>query len=245
MVSRSLEPVQRQRLHETIATRLEEMILAGEFQPGEALPTENEMAVQLEVSRTVVRDATRVLATKGLVEIRHGVGTFVTDSGREQLAEALALSLRRGDYTPAELYTIRRGLELIVVEEAIKRATPEQIGEMRRILARYRDQLKHPDTVHDRDEHMRFHQLMVRSTGNRVLTDLLDPITVFRIPENAGIANMDLPDHDIYLRQHEAIVDAIELGDLDAARAAMLEHLDVLEERAQHATEELHHLEEA
>ena len=65
-----LEPVQRQRLHETIASRLEEMILNGEFQPGESLPTENEMASQLEVSRTVVRDAIRVLATKGLVEIR-------------------------------------------------------------------------------------------------------------------------------------------------------------------------------
>ena len=112
----SLTPIPRQRLHEAVEARLEEMILDGELQPGDSLPSELEMAAQMEVSRTVVRDAIRALTTKGLVEIRHGVGTFVTDSGRERLAEALALSLRRGDYSPWELYQVRRGLELVVVE---------------------------------------------------------------------------------------------------------------------------------
>ena len=241
MKARALKPVRRQRLHETIAAHLEEMILAGEFKPQEPLPTENEMATQLQVSRTVVRDAIRVLATKGLVEIRHGVGTFVTRSGRERLAEALALSLRRGDYTPLELYSVRCGLELVVVEEAIRKATPEQISEMREILARYREQLKEPNRPRVPDEHMTFHQFMARCTGNRVLIDLLDPITVFRIPENAGLEFMRdrIPAIEIYLRGHETIVDAIEARDLDAARAAMLDHLKVLKERAERATDEL------
>lgn len=239
MGNRSLKPIRRQRLHETIAARLEDMILAGDYRPGEALPTENEMAAQLEVSRTVVRDAIRVLATKGLVEIRHGVGTFITSSGRERLAEALALSLRRGDYTPAELYTVRCGLELTVVEEAIKMVTPAQIGTMREILARYHAQLRDPDRPRLPDEHMAFHQTMVRATNNRVLIDLLDPITVFRIPEHAGTAHMELPDNDAYIRAHEKIIDAIEARDVGAARAAMLDHLSVLQERARRATEEL------
>ena len=136
----SLKPIRPPRLHEAVEAYLEEMILAGEYQPGDSLPSEHEMANQLEVSRTVVRDAIRALTTKGLVEIRHGVGTFVTHSGREKLAQALALSLRRGDYSPWELYQVRRGLEMIVVELAVETATQEQITEMRDALMRLRNQ---------------------------------------------------------------------------------------------------------
>jgi len=239
------QPVKRQRLHEAIAEHLEEMVLRGQFRPGEPLPTESDLATQLAVSRAVVRDAVRVLATKGLVHVRHGVGAFVTDSGRARLAEALGISLRRGDYTPWELYIIRRGLELTVVEEAIERATAEQIAEMRRVMADYRVHY-FEDPQRGFDEHVRFHQLMARSTGNRILVDLLDPITVFRIPEHLGTAGLprtDTPElHEDYCCRHERIVDAIEKRDLAEARVAMLEHIADLEGRARRATEELEYM---
>jgi DNA-binding FadR family transcriptional regulator len=236
----SLKPIRPPRLHEAVEAYLEEMILSRQYQPGDSLPSEHEMAAQLEVSRTVVRDAIRALTTKGLVGIRHGVGTFVTDSGREKLAEALALSLRRGDYSPWELYQVRRGLEMVVVELAVETATEEQIAEMRMALNRHHEQQmgRHvPDGV---DEHIRFHQLMVRSTGNRVLMDLLDPITVFRVPESQHLpyASSTAAFLEEYFRVHEAIVDAVERRDLEAARLAMLKHLEVVGERAQRATEE-------
>ncbi len=236
----SLTPIPRQRLHEAVEARLEEMILDGELQPGDSLPSELEMAAQMEVSRTVVRDAIRALTTKGLVEIRHGVGTFVTHSGRERLAEALALSLRRGDYTPWELYVVRRGLELTVAELAVEKATDEQIAEMRVLLNRHYDRLKSGYAPSGVDEHTQFHQLMVRSTGNRVLMDLLDPITVFRVPESQDPTRSKLSETFIeeYICGHEAIISAIEHRDLEAARSAMLEHLEVVRERAQRATEE-------
>ena len=96
------------------------------------------MTNDLGVSRTVVRDAIHVLAAKGLVEIRHGVGTSVTTSSRARLAEAISLSLRRHDYTAWEVFVMRRGLEMVVVEEAIAHATPEQIAQMREVLANCR-----------------------------------------------------------------------------------------------------------
>jgi DNA-binding FadR family transcriptional regulator len=235
-----LKPVRRQPLHETVEASLEELILAGEYQPGESLPSEHDMAAQLNVSRTVVRAAIRSLATKGLLEIRHGVGTFVTADGRDRLAEALALSLRRGDYTPWELYIVRRGLELSVVELAVEKATPEQIDEMRLVLDRYREQLRRSPAGEAVDEHIAFHQLMVRSTGNRILMDLLDPITVFHVPERPRSPGLRLEEAAIetYISGHEAIINAIERRDADAAKAAMLEHLAVVAERAQQTTEE-------
>jgi GntR family transcriptional repressor for pyruvate dehydrogenase complex len=236
-----LMPVKRQSLHEAVEARLEELILTGEFQAGESLPSEHEMATRLQVSRTVVRAAIRALATKGLLEIRHGVGTFVTDNGRERLAEALALSVRRGDYTPWELFIVRRGLELAVIELAVERATPEQIGQMRDLLDSHQEQLKSGSPSEDRDEHILFHQLMVHSTGNRVLMDLLDPITVFRVPQTQDSTDIELTDAHIeaYINEHKAIVDAIERRDLEAAKVAMLQHLDVVKERAQKTTAQM------
>ena len=234
----AFQPVKRQRLHETIADRLEEMIVRGEFAPGETLPTENELASQLEVSRAVVRDAVRVLATKGLVHVRHGVGTFVTESGRERLAEALAISLRRGDYSPWELYVIRRGLELMVVEQAVERATEEQIAAMRALIVEY-SLIYLQDQAQGHALHTQFHRLMAYSTGNRILKDLLDPITVFRIPEQLGMAGFPAVDssalHQEYVAKHLRIVDALAQRDVEEGKAAMLAHLSDLEQRVQRA----------
>ena len=235
----TLGPVKRQRLHEAIADRLEQLILDGVLQPGAALPSEVELTHELHVSRVVVRDAIRVLATKGLVEIRHGVGTSVTSSSRARLAEAISLSLRRHDYTPWELFVMRRGLELVVVEEAIAHATPEQIAHMREVLANGR-RLDATDTTAAFREHTHFHQLMASAADNRVLVDMLDPITVFAIPEDSSepetLAVIRAADHESYWTGHDRIVDAIERHDLDAARAAMCEHLVDLERRASRAT---------
>lgn len=237
MARLELGPIPRQRLHEAIADRLERMILDGVLKPGAPLPSENELTNELQVSRTVVRDAMRVLAAKGLIEVRHGVGASVTSSSRARLAEAISLSLRRHDYTPWEVFVMRRGLEMVVVEEAVAHATPEQIARMREILADARRFGRDPQAV---VEHIRFHQYMVAVADNRVLADLLEPITVFVVPEDfsdpetaAAASGADL---DAYWTGHERIVDALERRDLPAARHAMLEHLQVLEHRAARTT---------
>ena len=238
----TLGPVKRQRLHEAIADRLEQLILDGVLQPGAALPSEVELTHELHVSRVVVRDAIRVLATKGLVEIRHGVGTSVTSSSRARLAEAISLSLRRHDYTPWELFVMRRGLEGIVVEEAIAHVTPEQIAHMREVLANCR-RLDGTDTTNAAREHIRFHQLMAAATDNRILVDMLDPITVFAIPEDSSDpearAVISAAERECHWSGHDRIVDAIERCDLDAARSAMSEHLADLERRASRATKRI------
>ena len=72
----------RNSLHEELANRLEELIVSAHWEVGQTLPSEREMAEQFSLSRSVVRDAMRILAAKGLVDIRHGVGAVVTQDGR-------------------------------------------------------------------------------------------------------------------------------------------------------------------
>ncbi len=92
-------PVKKQTLAEQVAMQLKDAILEGTWQPGEALPTEPQLAEAYGVSRAVVRDATRMLAARGLVEAQHGRGVFVTASQAEAFGEALLLALRRDGAT--------------------------------------------------------------------------------------------------------------------------------------------------
>lgn len=80
---------------EELADTLTEEIVAGRVSPGESLPTEPELAAEFGVSRSVVRDATRMLAARGLVSVQHGRGAFVTESQVDAFADALLLALRR------------------------------------------------------------------------------------------------------------------------------------------------------
>jgi GntR family transcriptional repressor for pyruvate dehydrogenase complex len=88
-------PVIKQTLADQVANSLRESILDGDWQAGEALPTEPELSEIFGVSRAVVRDATRMLAAQGLVEARHGKGVFVTESQASAFGDALLLALRR------------------------------------------------------------------------------------------------------------------------------------------------------
>lgn len=89
------KPFKKQTLAEKVANSIKESIVNGNLQGGDSLPTEPEIAEQFGVSRAVVRDATRMLAAKGLVEAQHGKGVFVTHTQTEAFGEALLLALRR------------------------------------------------------------------------------------------------------------------------------------------------------
>jgi GntR family transcriptional repressor for pyruvate dehydrogenase complex len=89
------KPVIKQTLADQVADSLRESILDGDWQAGEALPTEPELSEIFGVSRTVVRDATRMLSAQGLVEAKHGKGVFVTESQASAFGDALLLALRR------------------------------------------------------------------------------------------------------------------------------------------------------
>ena len=84
---KDITPIETTRLHAQIASRLQDMIVSGVIQPGERLPSEQQMAIQFGVSRTVIRDAIRVLSVRGLIEAHQGKQSVVTFSGREALRE--------------------------------------------------------------------------------------------------------------------------------------------------------------
>jgi len=118
------------------------MILSGALDPGTALPTEPELANQYGVSRAVIRDATRLLLARGLVDVRHGRGVFVTHSQSEAFGDALLLALRRAGATAWDLQEFENLLFPAVIELIAERATSSDLAEIRGTASEYLEQFE-------------------------------------------------------------------------------------------------------
>lgn len=129
--------VKKQTLAEQVAEAIKESILAGDWPPGAALPTEPDLAEAFGVSRAVVRDATRMLAARGLVEVQHGRGVFVTESQVAAFGEALLLALRRAEATVWDVEQFEQLLYPELFALAAAEATNEELAHIETLLDTY------------------------------------------------------------------------------------------------------------
>ncbi|VVN35847.1 HTH-type transcriptional regulator LutR [Pseudomonas fluorescens] len=209
--------------HDLVA-KLTQSILLGQMLPGDKLPSENTIVQEHGVSRTVVREAISKLQASGLVETRHGIGTFVIERAAEQglrLNVDTALGVR-------SILELRMGLETQAAALAAMRRTEQQLAQMREALDDYQRLLANNDSCVEADK--RFHLLIAEATGNVCFTEIMQHLGSAMIPRtrvNAverGAADLSKLGQLANL-EHEAILNAIKRQDADAARAAMWLHL--------------------
>lgn len=225
-------------LDKRIVVYIRQLIETGKLRAGDRLPAEREFAAQLGVSRTVLREALHTLAAYGLVELQHGRGVFVAAGSAHAAAQRLALSMTSDEAEPLlhDLFEIRRTLEGAAAEWAAERATPEQIADLRANLhegiALY--QAPQVDAWAAGALDARFHAALAAATNNRVLMSLMAALV-----DELAIArerSLAIPGRALRsLHQHEVVVMAIEERDPAAARRAMLEHLNDVEESILHS----------
>ncbi|BAU74834.1 FadR/GntR family transcriptional regulator [Metapseudomonas furukawaii] len=217
------KPRGHSRAHDLV-TDLTQRILLGKFRPGDKLPSENTLVREHGVSRTLVREALSKLQAAGLVEARHGVGTFVLE---RQPREGLRVGVESAA-SVRDLLELRIGLESQAAALAARRRTDEQLVRMRQALDDYQDLAAAGDSVIEPDR--RFHLLIAEATGNLYFTEILNQLGNALIPRNRMApeerSGANLARH-AYLAnlEHEAILNAIRRQDPDAARAAICLHL--------------------
>lgn len=157
-----LNPLQKTRLHEGIVTQLQEQILSGKFRAGDKLPPERDLAEDLNVNRSTVREAFKKLEMLGLVEIRHGDGVYVKnylDSGNLDLLRAMATSGGRINIEILKgLLDLRRLILPDVAFQAALNRTDEDLDEMNRIIQ------DSGISLNDRD--MMLYRLIARASRN-------------------------------------------------------------------------------
>ncbi|MEA2688197.1 MAG: GntR family transcriptional regulator, transcriptional repressor for pyruvate dehydrogenase complex [Candidatus Eremiobacteraeota bacterium] len=214
------------RLHAHVVDALMPMIASGELPPGSLLPTEPEMSARFGVSRSVVREALRVLGAKGLIEVRHGSGTRVTTPDRWDPLDPQILGALRGRGPSAavlhDLLEARTIIECEVAALAAERADAEQRDALRDAVETMRASLDDPERFVSGDS--AFHLTLLRAARNRVLERMTQPMhELLRYAQALtdaipGVLTRALADH-------EAIAEAVLRRDAAGARDAMRVHL--------------------
>jgi GntR family transcriptional regulator, galactonate operon transcriptional repressor len=214
-------------LREIIAS-LAQRVLSGEIPPREYLPKESLLCDQYGVSRTVIREATKVLESKGLLRSRSRVGTQVLDVNQWNMLDPDLLSWAGpGFHDPGFTYSLmeaRRIIEPAAAELAAERAGPRDLAAMDDACQRMRASLPNDvDACSEAD--MDFHTALLVGSHNHVLIQLASVIraslrALFEITTHLGSA------HEQALHLHESVVEAVRLRRSDAARAAILKILD-------------------
>ena len=221
-----LRTVETTRLYRQIAGQIVALIDSGEFSPGSRLPPERELAVLLGVSRTSVREAIIALEIAGRVEVRVGTGIFVKGRGSRKAPFPNAVPVGDGGAGPFELLAARAIIEGETAALAARNARKSDIAALRATIVRMRD---HAENSIERDAADRaFHVRIADATGNGALGYAVAGLWDQR--RGDLWARIEAHFHTAALRaktltDHEAIVDALDARNADAARAAMHRHL--------------------
>lgn len=217
-------------LKEQVVRELTRLIDEGGLSPGEQLPSERELSEQLQVSRGTVREAVQFLQALGLVEIRHGSGTFVSASTRDRQvlrAEWRRWTVRHSDRV-RELLEVRRGLESFSAELAAKRQAGDGLEEMVEALEAMENAIGANDVPALVQADVLFHHTIQVAAGNDALVELSDALGAKLLPERA--ATWDMPGRpQRSLAEHREIYEGIRAGNPKRARDALLAHLASVE----------------
>ncbi|MBV6305901.1 FadR family transcriptional regulator [Candidimonas humi] len=229
-------------LTDDVVAALSEQIRAGRYRPGAKLPTESAIMSEQSVSRTVVREAISRLQAAGLVETRHGIGTFVMESDAGHTVKLAASQVFTMLDTMAVL-ELRISIETEAAALAASRRSDNDLQSLRTLLDEFRDQLGQSGGGSVPADQA-FHLRIAQATGNQYFLDILGQLGKNLIPRTRiDTAHLAADDQQNYLRrvnqEHEDIFFAIERGDPEAARAAMRTHLSNSRERLRKAYERM------
>ena len=216
-------------LSQSIADTLISMItIEKRFAAGDKLPNENELAAELSVSRTTIREAIKTLAARDIVEIQRGRGTFVTKGALAQKQEMEQLTAIK--VNAKDLYEMRLIFEPEAAYLAAERGTETEI---RRILEYGRKVEEQIRAEQDRTENEQaFHKAIAQATHNEFMNQLM-PILFQAISKGGTLSEQSDKAIDDTLNDHRTIMEFLQQRNAEGAKNAMKIHI-------LHAIKELH-----
>lgn len=221
------EKVKPHRTYQEVLTQINKFIREGKLIPGDRLRGEREMAAELGVSRTTLREALRTMELLGLVEIKPGGGTFIRDVQLNDVISPLALALSVEPTRLEELWETRITLEVECAGLAALRASEEDVRRISHALDDMQAHLEDLNAYAKAD--MRFHYMVAQASQNSMMNRLLQTFIV-HISELIKKAGPIRFSHDIggkrTLQEHKTLYQAILQQDAEQARQLMRRHLE-------------------
>jgi len=209
---------------------VQRLILDGGLRPGDRLPAEKELAAELGVSRGSLREGVRALVVLGILEARHGDGTYVTDLDAATLLAPLAfLADLPGDQAP--LHAVRAVLETEAAGLAAMHLTDAHLARARAALDDTARALvaTRTDPARLAAADLAFHRAIADGSGNTVLSALLDALAGGHARRRVWDELHDLAG-DRTFEDHDAILAAVAARDPDRARLRMAMHMVAVED---------------
>ena len=217
-----IKPIAAPRLYERIAEEIGRLIDAGTFVGGARLPAERELASQLRVSRSSLREALSALELQGRVEIRVGSGVYVSARRRRTKTQEPSSSA-----SPFEISRARRLIEGEAAALAARHATPAQIKAMQRAFKRLVADLRARKAMSPADRG--FHLSIAEASGNAAIAKVIAQLW----DERSGPLDTRMDELFVFpddkrdkVGEHRAVLEAIRKHDAAGAKRAMRRHLD-------------------
>lgn len=221
---KSLPSIRRKPISSSIVEMIMDSLLSGELKPGDRLPVETDFAQRLGVARNSVREAIKMLSSIGVVEIRRGLGTFVSNSMSSSTLNPLILSLVFEQRTSRELVQLRLLLDIGAAEFALEELTEEGIRRLEEANSRLKAarRKKSHDQHRLRDMDLAFHVTLLELSGNRLLVKLGQAVYKLFF---ASIEQTVKNDPIMAFENHRLVIEALKARDIDLVRRRIRESL--------------------
>jgi GntR family transcriptional repressor for pyruvate dehydrogenase complex len=207
METRMFKPLEKKRYSDQVAEHIQGRILKEHLEIGTGLPSEQELALEFQVSRSVIREALRILEVSGLVSIKKGPsgGIFVSNGYHKPLKKTIDNLVASGEFTLDHLFDVRLLIEPYIAGQAALHANDEDVKKLQDLI---KDSSLHMDEpLYLKKNNLDFHLLLAKASGNPLLSILIK--SVFEILIDLSLDFIDLPQEKRFYRYHKKIFEVI------------------------------------
>ena len=208
-----------------------EKIKSEQFTPGERLPSEKSLSEEFDISRASTREALQKLEVLGLIDIKHGKGSFVSDSPYlKPIQEIVASKLLTADVGVQELLETRLYIEQGTVKLASINVSESELSELEKVVGEMDKAVEGNDVESFSELDLKFHLLIGRISGNTLMRRMLRTIRDIMREQQERINRVDGV-MSVSQEHHEKILEAIEKKDVESAQRSMADHLVTIKQK--------------
>ena len=218
------------KLSDRVAVDLQVRILSGEFEPSHRLPPEAKLCEAFGVSRSVIRDAIRTLAARGLVDVQRGRGTTISERTETALGFAMLTLVMRSGMTMEDVLEMRELVEGQLLPIAAQRRTEADVRCVSERFDLFEQAVARKDWPEAHDQHLEFHLALIHGIGQPALTLLLRPmheiINLSSLPPRGD-------DQSLWeVEVHRSMRVALEAGDSAMMSKAVAQHFESMRQES-------------
>jgi len=204
-----MKPIDNNSVVDKVVKQITDAIFQGELKPGDKIPTELELIETLQVGRNSVREAIKMLLALGILEIRRGDGTYITESIQPSVLDPLIYSVILQQSSKLEILELRETLEVDILELAIDKATKEDINKLKKLLDEADKAFSNNDYQRLTEMDLEFHFVLIEIADNQLLGRITKGIMqLFFSSIKKTLENKELVDKE-YNRNHKDILSLI------------------------------------